>query len=58
MTKIPIVDDNPSVRAALRMRFKMKTDWIVCGEAGNGDAAIQLARSAKPDVVLLDYAIL
>ena len=34
MTRILIVDDNPSVRAALRMCFKMKTDWIVCGEAG------------------------
>jgi DNA-binding NarL/FixJ family response regulator len=57
MTRILIVDDNPSVRAALRMCFKMKTDWIVCGEAGNGDAAIEMARSVKPDVVLLDYAM-
>jgi DNA-binding NarL/FixJ family response regulator len=57
MTKILIVDDNPSVRAALRMCFKTKTDWIVCGEAENGYAAIELARSAKPDVVLLDYAM-
>src|ERR1039457_149371 len=57
MTRILIVDDNPSVRAALRMCFKMKTDWIVCGEAGNGDAAIAMAHSVKPDVVLLDYAM-
>ena len=57
MTRILIVDDNPSVRAALRMCFKMETDWIVCGEAGNGDAAIEMARSVKPDVVLLDYAM-
>jgi DNA-binding NarL/FixJ family response regulator len=57
MTRILIVDDNPSVRAALRMCFKTKTDWIVCGEAGNGDAAIEMARSVKPDVVLLDYAM-
>lgn len=57
MTKILIVDDNPSVRAALRMCFKTKTDWIVCGEAENGYAAIELARTSKPDVVLLDYAM-
>jgi DNA-binding NarL/FixJ family response regulator len=57
MTKIMIVDNNPSVRAAFRMCFKTKTDWIVCGEAENGQAAIELARSAKPDVVLLDYAM-
>ena len=54
MTKILIVDDNPSVRAALRMCFKTKTHWIVCGEAENGQAAIELVRSLKPDVALLD----
>ena len=57
MTKILIVDDNPSVRASLRMCFKMKTDWIVCGEAENGAAAVELARNVKPDVVVLDYAM-
>jgi DNA-binding NarL/FixJ family response regulator len=57
MTKILIVDDNPSVRTALRMCLKTKTDWTVCGEAENGYAAIELARTAKPDVVLLDYAM-
>ena len=57
MTKILVVDDNPSVRAALRMCFKTKTDWIVCGEAENGYDAIELARRVKPDVVLLDYAM-
>ncbi len=57
MTRILIVDDNPSVRAALRMCLKMNTDWVVCGEAENGDAAIKLARSVKADVVLLDYAM-
>ena len=57
MTKILIVDDNPSVRAALRMCFKTKTHWIVCGEAENGQAAIELVRSLKPDVALLDYAM-
>jgi DNA-binding NarL/FixJ family response regulator len=35
----------------------MKEDWVVCGEAENGDAAIELVRTVKPDVVLLDYAM-
>jgi len=39
------------------MCLKMNTDWVVCGEAENGDAAIKLARSVKADVVLLDYAM-
>jgi DNA-binding NarL/FixJ family response regulator len=57
MMKILIVDDNPSVRTALRLCFKTKANWIVCGEAENGYAAIELARTSKPDVVLLDYAM-
>ena len=55
--KILIVDDNAKVRAALRMCLKMRDDWIVCGEAENGNAAIELASRVKPDVVLLDYAM-
>ena len=42
---------------ALRICFKSKVDWVICGEAENGQSAIELARSAKPDVVLLDYAM-
>ena len=57
MTRILIVDDNAKVRAALRVCLKMKEDWVVCGEAENGDAAIALVRTVKPDVVLLDYAM-
>jgi DNA-binding NarL/FixJ family response regulator len=57
MTRILIVDDNAKVRAALRLCLRMKEDWVVCGEAENGDAAIELVRTVKPDVVLLDYAM-
>jgi DNA-binding NarL/FixJ family response regulator len=57
MTKILIVDDNANVRAALRMCLKMRKDWMVCGEAENGTAAIEFVRRVKPDVVLLDYAM-
>jgi DNA-binding NarL/FixJ family response regulator len=57
VTRILIVDDNARVRAALRLCLKMKEDWVVCGEAEDGDAAIELVRTVKPDVVLLDYAM-
>lgn len=57
MTRILIVDDNAKVRAALRMCLKMRADWTVCGEAENGDAAIELVPKIQPDVVLLDYAM-
>ena len=57
MTRILIVDDNAQVRNALRMCLTMNKDWIVCGEADNGRAAIDMVRRVKPDVLLLDYAM-
>jgi DNA-binding NarL/FixJ family response regulator len=35
----------------------MNKDWIVCGEAENGRAAVELAARVKPDVLLLDYSM-
>src|SRR5258708_19807477 len=57
MTKILIVDDSAQVRMALRMCLRMNKDWIVCGEAENGRAAVELAARVKPDVLLLDYSM-
>jgi DNA-binding NarL/FixJ family response regulator len=57
MTRILIVDDNPRVRAALRMCLIMNEGWEVCGEAENGQDAVTTAQDLRPDVVLLDYAM-
>ncbi len=57
MTKILIVDDSAQVRMALRMCLRMNKDWIVCGEAENGRAAVELAARVKPDFLLLDYSM-
>ena len=39
------------------MCLTMNKDWILCGEADNGRAAIAMVRRVKPDVLLLDYAM-
>jgi DNA-binding NarL/FixJ family response regulator len=57
MTKILIVDDSAQVRMALRMCLRINKDWIVCGEAENGRAAVELAARVKPDFLLLDYSM-
>jgi DNA-binding NarL/FixJ family response regulator len=56
-TRILIVDDSAQVRTALRMCLELNKDWSICGEVDNGQAAIEMVRHLKPDVVLLDYAM-
>ena len=50
--KILVVDDHGSVRALLR-DYLTAAGYVVC-EAGDGRAAIEVARREVPDVVLLD----
>jgi DNA-binding NarL/FixJ family response regulator len=52
--RILIVDDQPLVRAGLRVLFEGESDIAVCGEASNGEEALSLARHTLPDVVLMD----
>ena len=52
--KILITDDHSVVRQGLRMFLSLDPDLEVIGEAQNGAEAIEMARSLKPDVVLMD----
>ena len=53
-TRLLVVDDEARVRRGLRMRLTVEADMEVIGEAGSGEAALQLVRSLSPDVVLMD----
>lgn len=52
MPGILVVDDHEVVRKGITCL--LKTRWEVCGEAGNGQEAIEKVRELKPDLVLLD----
>jgi DNA-binding NarL/FixJ family response regulator len=52
-----IVDDHPVVRQGLRALLEVQDDMTVAGEAGDGAAAISLAESLRPDIVLLDLKL-
>ena len=52
--KVLITDDHKVVRQGLRGFLKLDPALEVVGEASNGEEAVKLARSLKPDVVLMD----
>jgi DNA-binding NarL/FixJ family response regulator len=57
MLRILIADDVPMVRAGLKMLLEMHKGWSVCGEAGDGQDAVQKALALTPDVILLDVSM-
>jgi two-component system response regulator EvgA len=56
MYKALVVDDHPVVRLAVGMLLQ-RGDIEVVGETGNGLDAVQLAKSLRPDIVILDISI-
>jgi DNA-binding NarL/FixJ family response regulator len=52
--RVAIVDDLALFREGLRRLLEVHDDIDVVGEASNGEEAIALAKSLRPDVVLMD----
>jgi DNA-binding NarL/FixJ family response regulator len=55
--RIAIADDHELVRRGLRMTVAEHEGWAVCGEAATGEEAVAIAKSARPDVMILDFTM-
>jgi len=54
MIRVLIADDQALVRAGFRMIVDAEADLEVVGEAADGDEAVEISRSTRPHVVLMD----
>ncbi|GAA1168253.1 response regulator transcription factor [Microbacterium oxydans] len=54
MIRVVLVDDQALFRAGIRMLIASQPDLEVVGEAGNGQEAIDVVRTTRPDVVMMD----
>ncbi|MEU7908635.1 response regulator transcription factor [Actinoplanes sp. NPDC049118] len=52
--RVLLADDQPLIRAGFRMFVEPDSGVEVVGEAGTGREAVELARSERADVVLMD----
>lgn len=52
-----LVDDNPAIRRMLCRLFTSEADFQVCGEAENGQEAIEKAQELHPDLVVMDLSM-
>lgn len=55
--RLVIADEHPIFRQDLRRSLESEPGVHIIGEASDADGALQLARQAKPDILLVDFAL-
>ena len=51
---VALADDQALVRMGLRVLIESEDDLVLAGEAEDGQAAVDLVRRTRPDVILMD----
>ena len=56
--RVLIVDDHEIVREGIsQLIARSRPEWLICGQASNGEQAIELVQALMPDVVVLDISM-
>jgi PAS domain S-box-containing protein len=55
--RILLVDDDARVRRVISSMLSRHSGWEICGEAGDGQQSVVLARATNPDLILMDVSM-
>lgn len=55
--RIVLADDHEAIRLGVRSVLSAHPDWRVVGEAADGREALEVVRSVRPDIAILDYSL-
>jgi two-component system response regulator NreC len=56
-TRVLLADDHQLMRSGVRLMLEREPDITVVGEAGDGREAVLLAKTLKPEVVVMDIGM-
>jgi NarL family two-component system response regulator LiaR len=56
-TRILLADDHPMVRNGLIKLLESFKEFVVVGEASDGEEAVELTKKLEPDVVIIDLSM-
>ena len=52
--RILVVDDHEVVRSLLCHLLETEDGWVVCGEASDGEEAVERSKALHPDIAVMD----
>ncbi|KKM03962.1 hypothetical protein LCGC14_1769160 [marine sediment metagenome] len=55
--RVLVADDHTMFREGIRLLLETRGEFEVVGEAATGDEAVELTRSLRPDVVIMDIGM-
>lgn len=55
--RILVADDHEAIRRGIRALLETQDGWKVCGEAENGQDAVEKTKALRPDIVILDISM-
>jgi DNA-binding NarL/FixJ family response regulator len=55
--QVLIADDHEIVRRGVRAILESRPDLKICGEAKNGQEAVEKAAELRPDLIILDHSM-